>query len=374
MVAFWLIAALIATLAGLAVSWRAASADRSAKSPGEAPAVAVYRRQIAELDDLVARGLIAEDDVAATKAEASRRLLSAAETAVEPEAAGSTAARRWVVAVTAASGLLAIGVYLVLGRPSVPDQPYSARLARWNDLVRTDPSALGPDQLAAVLKPRIRQSPTDPRGYAMLGQVQMAAGQAGEASRAFAQAARLAPKSADYQIALGESLISLNAGKIPPEALAAFRQALAIDPASGAGRYYLARAKIADGDVQGGLADWRRLVESLAPDDPHRATVAAEIAAVERTGGLPTPQTEAAAATSAQSQSQFIQQMVSRLAARLEREPDDPDGWARLVRAYGVLKDQPAKAKALAKARRLFANRPDALARIEAEAKAAPSP
>ena len=372
MIGFWLIVALFASLAGLAVSWRAAVADRSAQTRHEPPAFAVYRRQITELDDLAERGLIGEDEIAATRAEASRRLLSAAETAPDAEHVGSTSTRRWITAVTAAAGLISIGLYLGLGRPSAPDQPFQARLAKWNATVKTDPSALGPDQMAAVLKPLIRKHPNDPKGYFMLGQAQMAAGQAGEASRAFAQAARLAPKAPELQIAVGEALISLNGGKIAPEALAAFRQALILDPANGAARYYVARAKIADGDVQGGLADWRTLLDSLPAGDPHREGVSAQIAEVERTGGLTTPETATAASTSAQSQGQFIQQMVDRLAARLAVNPDDPEGWGRLVRAYGVLKDEKAQGEALTRARKLFANRPDALAAVEAQARAAP--
>ena len=33
--------------------------------------------------------------------------------------------------------------------------------------------------------------------------------------------------------------------------------------------------------------------------------------------------------------------MVDGLAARLQRQPDDPAGWARLICAYGVLGDKP---------------------------------
>lgn len=373
MIGFWLIVALFASLAGLAVSWRAAAADRSAQSPHEPPAFAVYRRQITELDDLADRGLIGAEEIAATRAEASRRLLSAAETAPEVEQAGSEAIRRWIIAVTAAAGLAAIGLYLTLGRPSQPDQPYQARLAKWTAMMKTDPSALGPDQLAAVIKPVLQKHPNDPKGYFMLGQAQMAAGQAGEASRAFAQAARLDPKTPELQIAHGEALMSLNGGKISPEAAAVFRQVLMLDPTNAAARFYLARGKIADGDVEGGLADWRRLLGDLKPDDPHRAALSAQIADVERTGGLITPEAAAAAAQSAQTQDQFIQQMVARLAARLAAQPNDPEGWGRLVRAYGVLKDGKAQSQALAKARSLFAGQPDVIARIEAQAQAAPA-
>ena len=49
----------------------------------------------------------------------------------------------------------------------------------------------------------------------------------------------------------------------------------------------------------------------------------------------------------------MIDQMVARLAARLEQQPDDAEGWVRLGRSYMVL-NQPAKAKdAYARAARL---------------------
>ena len=65
--------------------------------------------------------------------------------------------------------------------------------------------------------------------------------------------------------------------------------------------------------------------------------------------------------------------MVASLAAKLAANPDDAEGWARLVRSYGVLHDAPAQADALAKARKQFAGKPDALAPIEAEAKGHPA-
>jgi cytochrome c-type biogenesis protein CcmH len=109
--------------------------------------------------------------------------------------------------------------------------------------------------------------------------------------------------------------------------------------------------------------------------------VLAQIDEVEKAGGLPPPAAEAQAQAQAQAQTRpggepaaggqqaFIHAMVDRLAARLQASPDDPDGWVRLVRSYGVLKDGAAQAKALARARTIFAGRPDVLARIEAEAR-----
>ncbi len=377
MIWFWLIAASVAALAGLAVISRAASVARTAQTPQEAPSIAVHRRQLAELDELAARGLIAGEELDAARTEASRRLLSAAETAAPPESAGSPRMRLVVTGAAIASGVAALGLYLTLGHPGLPDQPFQARLSGWKATAKSSPSELTAPQMAAVLKALLVERADDPRGWAMLGQTQMSAGEPGEASRAFAHAIRLAPRDPDLQIAYGEAVMSFSEGKITPDALQAFRAAQAIDPSNGAARYYLGRARIADGKVAEGLADWRVLAASLPPGDEHRTLVLSQIADVEKTGGLPTQAAEAAQASGAGAggadQSSFIQAMVSRLAARLDKTPDDPDGWARLVRAYGVLKNAPAQSAALARARTLFGKRPEALARIEAEAKAVPA-
>ena len=67
--------------------------------------------------------------------------------------------------------------------------------------------------------------------------------------------------------------------------------------------------------------------------------------------------------------------MVDRLAARLKRQPDDPEGWARLIRAYGVLHQSDRRSAAIAEARRLFKDRPNDLrTALQGEAGPAPAP
>ena len=66
----------------------------------------------------------------------------------------------------------------------------------------------------------------------------------------------------------------------------------------------------------------------------------------------------------------MINAMVERLAARLETQPDDVDGWVRLGRSYMVL-NQPDKARqAYARAVKLKPDDPE-LARALAEASSA---
>ena len=90
-----------------------------------------------------------------------------------------------------------------------------------------------------------------------------------------------------------------------------------------------------------------------------------QIAAVAAGG---TASATAVATAAPDQQSAMIRGMVANLASQLAQHPDDPDGWARLVRSYGVLGDAKAQAAALAKARKLFHDRPNDLAKIEAAA------
>ncbi len=375
---FWLIAGVLAAAAALLVSTRAAAASRAAVEGTPDPALAVHARQLTELDDLHRRGLFGDAELEAARAEAGRRLLAAADHAPTPERAGGAAARVVVTAGAGAAALLALGLYLVLGRPGLPDQPYAARLREWTG---RDPATLGPAELAAVLRTIAVQRPTDPQVFEFLGRAELAAGDPGGAAVAFARAGRLTPRSADDLSAAGEALMAGGDGKVTPEAEADFREALRRDPRDVAARYHLAKLAISRGDTADGRAGLQAIYADLQAADPRRAELGAEIAASQAppplAGGPSVEQVAAAAqgvAGAGPEQAAFIRGMVDRLAQRLASKPDDVDGWARLVRSYGVLGDPKAQADALTRARTAFARRPADLARIEAEAHAPAAP
>lgn len=386
---FWICAAALAASAALLVSARAAAAARRAGAAGEDPALAVHRRALAELDALAARGLLAPQEIASARAEAGRRLLDAADTRARPERPGGRLSRALVTGGAAGAALLALGAYVAIGRPGLPDQPYARRLAVWSEPDRLD--SLDPARLAAVLGAVAARRPTDPQVFDYLGRARMAAGDFGAAAQAFGHAARLAPRNADYPAEAGEALLQGASGKVPPEAQAQFREALRRDPENAAARYHLARARIAAGDLAGGLAEWRALAADLPIADPRRAELMAELArarsgapvlaAADAPSALPsTPpaagpsadQVAAAARTApagGPEQAAFIRSMVAARAAKLKQNSDDPAGWTLLVRSYGVLGDVEAQTQALHQARIALAKEPAALAQVEAAAR-----
>ncbi len=374
---FWILAGALAAAAALAVVVSAASASRAASRPSEDPKLAVYRRQLAELDAQAERGLLGPAELQAARAEASRRLLAAADSRHAPEQPGGRSARLIVTLGVAGAAVTALALYLMLGSPGLGDQPYRTRLQAWRS---ADPSTLDPVRMAAVLRDIAAERPRDAEVFGYLGRAEYAAGDAYAASRAFQRAAALAPRNAGLQAALGQALVADADGAVTPQAQSAFQQALALDPADDAARYYLGKAEIAGGNLQAGLARWRALAQSLGPADPHQAQLLAEI---DRASGRPAaaaaaPGSAAPPSAMGGGQMAFIRAMVATQAAALQAHPDDADGWARLVRSYGVLGDKPSQDRALAAAHRQFAARPALLARIEAEARpdagAAPAP
>jgi cytochrome c-type biogenesis protein CcmH len=360
MIGLWVAAALLAAGAGALMLHRAAHGQARAVNPSPA----VYRRALAEIDDLVARGLLAEDERRAVRAEAARRLLAAVDRGHAPIAAGGPAGP---VLAAAGAALAAAAIYLAVGSPSLPDQPFAARLAAW----RAHPERYPPSALAAALGAIADERPGDLEPLRRLAALDLAIGDDGGAVHALRRALAIAPGSGDLAAMLGEVMVLEAGGVVGPDARALFARALRADPRQGAARYYLARAKIADGDVGGGLSDWRGLLATLPSGDPRRSGLTEEIAAVAKTGALPA--LAAAPAASAADVSGAIRGMVDGLAARLRARPDDPAGWVRLVRAYAVLGESGKRDAALAVARARYGGRPDMLAALAAAARAGPT-
>ncbi|PXA88602.1 c-type cytochrome biogenesis protein CcmI, partial [Caulobacter sp. D5] len=185
------------------------------------------------------------------------------------------------------------------------------------------------------------------------------------------RAVRLAPQRADLWTALGETFVAGDNGQVGPDARMAFAEALKRDPNDLSARYHLSKALIADGKVDEGLAGWRALLASLPPADERRAILAGEIDRTAKAGRLVEPNSQAAqAAADGGVTPQMIQGMVDSLAAKLAADPDNADGWVRLVRAYGVLGDVARRDAALKTATERFKDQPRVLAALRQAADA----
>jgi cytochrome c-type biogenesis protein CcmH len=357
MILFWVVAGVFSAAAAGLILFRAA---RAASQPEAAdPTPVLYRRQLAEIDDLAERGLIAEPERKSAHAEAARRLLAAAEKPGEAWIA-APAARRPIVWAVIAAPALALGLYLALGAKGLPDQPFAKRLEGWK---AAGPERLQPDELAAVLERVARDRPNDPELLRYVGMAENAAQNPAAAVRALHKAVKVAPERADLWTALGESL-AFRDGAVSDEAVDAFKESLRRDPSGVSARYYLARAQVDRGDKPAGLAIWRALLAELPAGDERRAILLQSIAQAEAQPSGPS--------SVSGEQLAAIRGMVAGLAERLKSNPDDPEGWVRLVRAYAVLNESAQRDATLKTAKARYAARPDVLNQLAQAAAAEP--
>ena len=354
---FWVVAGFLAAAAAGLMLLRAARSAAPASTAD--PAQVLYRRQLSEIDDLVDRGLMGEGERKGAHAEAGRRLLAAAETPAEAWTEVPRA-RGMVLLAAAAAPALALGLYLALGAPGMRDQPYADRLEAWR---KSDLNTLTPPEIAAVLRQAVKERPSEAEGYRLLGLAEDASQNPIAALQALRRASELAPERADIWRMLGQAAFAAAGGKMEGEAVMAFTRVLALEPGDPAARFYLAQGKAEAGQTSAALADMRALLAELPQGSEGREAVQARVASLE---GKPAP------ITGDPQELAMIKGMVSSLASKLKANPDDPEGWVRLVRAYAVLGDITQRDAAYASARARYAQTPAILQQLDAAARAEP--
>ena len=271
--------------------------------------------------------------------------------------------------------LAATGLYLKLGRPNVASVKPQIAAA-------TPPAGDHPQgdvaSMITQLETTLKSQPGNAEGWRMLGWSYLQMGRNAEAAVAYGRAAGLEPGNAEYLSAQGEATVLAAKGEVTPAAQAAFRKAVAADPADPRARYYLAMAKDQAGDQKGAMADWITLIKSAPPDAPWAAEVRGFVEKLATERGLdlkgqlppaqaaanaaapgPTPdQVAAAQQMNAGDRQAMIEGMVNRLAADLKANLKDREGWERLIRSQMVLGRPQQAAAAYRDARNAFAGSP----------------
>jgi len=364
----WFTLALMTAAAVFAVLWPLGRRSAERRSGSD---VAVYRDQLDELERDRTLGLIGESEAAAARTEVARRLLHAAEAS---EAGSPPASPRWHrrAAMLAALVVLPIGaaaLYLAIGSPNLPGAPLAARSER-------SAESRSIDGLISQVEAHLERNPEDGRGWEVIAPVYMRLGRHEDAVKARRNALRLNGPSAARESDYGEAQIAAANGVVTAEAKAAFERALRHDPEDFKARYFLGLAAEQDGrrDLAAGI--WRRLLASAPAQAPWIELVERSLERVDpraAAGRGPDPSAEdmaAAANLSPEERAAMVRGMVERLAARLQADGSDLDGWLRLLRAYRVLGQVDRAKAAAADARRALAGDSDKVRRIDEMMKA----
>jgi len=355
MIWFWMMAGFLILVALAALLrpliWRTGrGADEGAA------AVAMFRRQLADIDTELAQGRLASDDAAATRTEITRRMLASADRERGEAAAANPAEISWrIAAAVGVAGILpaaAIAVYFAVGAPAAINPPAAAGTARGEGPHDMTELAAAADQLKA----RLEREPDHPEGWVLLGRTLASLERFGESREAYGRAIAFKPDEPQLHAELGEVFVLAAGGTVTPAAEAEFAKS-GNDPRA---RFYGAEAALQHGDVAKAKTALQALLADAPADAPWRNVVAARLAEIApgepqasaKTSAGPTAQDIAAARSMSPDERQaMIRSMVERLAARLEQQPDDKEGWARLAHAYDVLgetdKAEAARARAV---------------------------
>ncbi|WP_119167515.1 c-type cytochrome biogenesis protein CcmI [Algihabitans albus] len=353
----------------------------------------VYKDQLAEVASELERGNLTPSEAHAAQAEIERRLLKAAEAEQRQDRAGAgQPAKVLAMVLTALLPLGTLGLYLYsLGSPGVPSMPFAERAAERQQSNERE-------RLIAELADRMREDPSDPRGWEILARNYAAIGRYLQAAEAYGEAIARGFDRSDLRANRAETLIAASDGMVTPEARREIEAALRQNPNEPLAIYYVGVMHEQAAQPRQAVETWARLLRELPPDIAGRGQVMARLTEVARSAGLepadfdtasrlppvgapplgalppgsappgqagnqsgsqPGPtreQMDAAQEMSPEERQAMVQGMVEGLASRLEETPDDLDGWLRLARAYAVLGQRDEAVDALERAQPLIEN------------------
>jgi cytochrome c-type biogenesis protein CcmH len=354
MIGFWVVAGLLTAVVVILLALPLMR--KSAVDGAGGTDLAVYRDQLAELERERSRGLIEADQAASMETEISRRMLTAAR-AAQPAAAAGAQSRVLTVIIAILTPVAGLAIYLAVGQPDLPGQPLAARTMQQHE----DPAKL----VAQVneIRSRLKETKDDLDRWIMVGEAYEKLGQPRQAVESFRVAKQISPDDPGIGAALGEALINADGGAVGEEAKKLFEAIPKDAPSQPEALYYLALASAQAGDMKTALKGWQTLLSNSPADAPWIEQTRARIASAAQAmgldpaketpdpkpptaataeegpleGGPETPQGEAIKRMAPEQQQQMIQGMVAGLAARLQANPDDPEGWRKLARAYQVM-------------------------------------
>ena len=357
--------------------------------------LAVYRDQLAEIERDIERGVLNTEQANAARIEVQRRILNADQRIKARESGATSGIGKPSLRIYSALAIVlfligGFGLYLDLGSPDMPDRPIASRADEINAIQQAE--SINSDRLAALnravsdLSQKLIADPENLKGWELLGASLMALGRPVEAQTAFLEAVKLSDRDGDYLAMYAESLIRGDNGQINATARGVLKEAATTQSGDPRIQYYLGLADAQDGNIAAAVDRWIALANGAPADAAWLPMVVArikdaalaqgidiegrlDVAKAAPSNGPSQDDVAAAQQMTPEERQDMINSMVDGLADRLDGNPDDPEGWARLMQAYMVLGKQDKAQAAYQKASDVFADQPDLVARFDALAK-----
>jgi cytochrome c-type biogenesis protein CcmH len=254
-----------------------------------------------------------------------------------------------------------------IGAASLPDAPYVMRVAQRTD-TRPGVQHLDMQDAASRLEQRLHSDPSNAEGWLLYAHTVASLGNWPKAAEAYRHAIDIGQKAPDVLAGYGGMLVLG-----PRDRAAGGARCLchgAHETGHDVARYY-SPWPTARPATNLAIRAWLALAADIPDDSPMRESISRGIAEAAKAGGIAAPplpkgtppppgptedQMSAAAQMPEAQRNEMIRGMVAQLAAHLDSEPGDLDGWLRLGRSYSVLGETDKSVDAYAHAEKL---RPD---------------
>jgi cytochrome c-type biogenesis protein CcmH len=326
-------------------------------------AIGFYETRRAEMRRQVKAGLISSAECEAFDAEQARRLLALGrQSEGEPDLSRDRSTRRRKLAalfLLAGLPLLALPLYLKVGRPGMADQPLSARIS--------EPRSMQLAEALARIETHLAKNPNDAKGFEVVAPVYLQSGRFDDAAFAYRRVIALSGETPERLADLGEALVAGQNGVVSADAKVAFRRAIELEPNFAKARFYVALATEQDGDVEGAVQQLIALSATLE-EGPGKMRVEAELDRFRAEGkAAPQPGSSGQAITALppEDRARAIEGMVEGLAERLRTQGGSLTEWQRLIQARVVLEQGEKAREALAEARKALAGDASAQAGLD---------
>lgn len=355
---FWLFSVFLTVIATLVVLIPLSRSNLLSQTAGQND-LEVYRDQMSEIEADVSRGMIDDQSAEQARLEIARRLLKAEKDAASAHStSGNIKAHRLMAFIAVLLvPLLSWGIYSTVGSPDMDSQPLAKRIAE-------NPQRAPVEELISQAEGHLANNPQDGRGWNVLAPIYLRLGRADDAINAYRNAIRLNGEDFSRNLGLGEALVLKSGGVVTAEAHALFQKAAAQNPDDYRPPLFIARTLLQDGKNEDAKVVLQSFLERSSSDAPWREHMedairridAGDVAAPAQTPAAPVASpkgpnaedVEAAAAMSNNERQEMIEGMVAGLQAKLEAQPDDLEGWKRLLSSYMVMQ-KPDDAKAALK-------------------------
>jgi cytochrome c-type biogenesis protein CcmH len=248
---------------------------------------AIYREQLAKLEQDLAEGALAKDDYAQARAELQRRLLD--ESQGEDRAVKLNPPRKTMMGIGLAVPIVAGAFYLLIGSPASMGE-FTAQQQQQHA-----PDSEELERMINALAAKLEKEPNNPKGWAMLARSYKAMGRTADAEKAFERAGAFIDDDAQMLASYADVVATNNGGSLAGKPAMLIQKALKADPDHPMSLWLSGTAHLEVKNYGQALRTFEKLASLLPPGSDDARMLQGAINDVRAKAGLPPGSAPAAA-------------------------------------------------------------------------------